>query len=277
MGLWRGESNALDSIEGNNGTLENGTYTNGEVGQAFHLNGSNADVNIPDSPSLKPASVTVDAWVKLDALASPVAAYPGLQYIIFKQNSLSGDFEGYNLEKNRINGQDVFRFEASSGGIQTATASITVPQVGVWYHLAGTFDDATRSLKIYVNGVLEGTATTTYPLDYGAHPCLLERPGRDSMADLMELWMKPVFTTAPSRIRKSRPFTSKGSAGKYNTNAPAGIAQGLAEAQLTLNGAPQPIFFGNDTNWQTATYQFHRHHDQHAAANHRTRAGHVAG
>ncbi len=256
VGLWRGESNALDSIEGNNGTLENGTYTNGEVGQAFHLNGSNADVNIPDSPSLKPASVTVDAWVKLDALASPVAAYPGLQYIIFKQNSLSGDFEGYNLEKNRINGQDVFRFEASSGGIQTAAASITVPQVGVWYHLAGTFDDATRSLKIYVNGVLEGTATTTYPLDYGAHPLFIGTTGQgfdgrfDGTVDEATVYNR---ARSDSEIQA---IYQQGSAGKYNTNAPAGIAQGLAEAQVTLNDAPQPIFFGNDTNWQTATYSF---------------------
>ena len=63
---------------------------------------------------------------------------------------------------------------------------------------------------------------------------------------------------------------------KYNTNAPGGIAQGLAEAQLEVNGAPQPIFFGDDTNWQTAHFLY-RHHNQHPAENHRTGAGHVAG
>ena len=90
VSLWRGENNANDSIYGDNGTLDNGTYTGGEVGQAFESNGTDSDVQIPDSPLLRPLSVTAEAWVKLDALASPVAAYPGLQYIIFHNNGNAG-------------------------------------------------------------------------------------------------------------------------------------------------------------------------------------------
>jgi hypothetical protein len=170
IGWWPGEDNANDIISTNNGILTNGvTFNAGVVGQAFHFNGSNQDVQIPYTTALEPSNVTVECWVKLDALASPVAAYPGLQYIVFKQNSRGGNFEAYELEKNRISGHDVFRFLVTSKlGKQVPAAATTVPQPGVWYHLAGTYDGTT--VKIYVNGVLEGTAKAGFPIDYGTEP-----------------------------------------------------------------------------------------------------------
>lgn len=167
---WPGEGNANDIIGTNDGILENGvTFTEGVVGEAFHFNGSNQDVQIPYSISLEPTNITVECWVKLDALASPVAEYPGLQYIVFKQNSRGGNFEGYDLEKNRIDGQDVFRFQVTSvDGQQVPAASTTIPQPGVWYHLAGTYDGS--AVKIYVNGVLEGTNVAGFPMNYGTEP-----------------------------------------------------------------------------------------------------------
>ena len=179
IGWWPGEGNANDVVGGNNGVLEGGvTFAPGMVGQGFYLNGSNADVQIPDSPSLRPANVTVEAWVKLDALASPVAAYPGLQYIVFKKNSRGGNFEGYDLEKNRINGQDVFRFQVTSAaGQQVPAASTTVAQAGIWYHLTGTYDSGTGYVLLYLNGVLEGSAYAGFPLDYDTRPLFIGTTG----------------------------------------------------------------------------------------------------
>jgi hypothetical protein len=175
---WPGEGNANDIIGTNNGILDNGvTFTDGVVGEAFHFNGSNQDVQIPYSTSLEPTNITVECWVKLDALASPVSQYPGLQYIVFKQNSRGGNFEGYDLEKNRINGQDVFRFQVTSVyGQQVPAASTTISQPGIWYHLAGTYDGTT--VKIYVNGVLEGTAEAGFPMNFGTEPVYFGTTGQ---------------------------------------------------------------------------------------------------
>jgi hypothetical protein len=60
---WRGEGDATDSADSNHGTLVNGvTFAPGKVGQAFSFNGIDQYVSVPDSPSLRPASVTLACW-----------------------------------------------------------------------------------------------------------------------------------------------------------------------------------------------------------------------
>src|SRR6266446_2052428 len=48
---WRAESNALDSVDGNNGVLLNGaSIVAGKVGQAFSFDGVNDVVSVADAP-----------------------------------------------------------------------------------------------------------------------------------------------------------------------------------------------------------------------------------
>jgi hypothetical protein len=63
---WRAETNALDEVGGNNGSLHNGVgFASGEVGQAFSFNGSNSYVEVPDSPALRLTNqLTIEFWVK---------------------------------------------------------------------------------------------------------------------------------------------------------------------------------------------------------------------
>src|SRR5207245_2901114 len=77
VGWWRAETNAQDSAGTNNGTpLSGTTYAAGKVGQAFALNGSTTYVSVPDSPSLRPASLTLEAWVMFySAVANRAIGY----------------------------------------------------------------------------------------------------------------------------------------------------------------------------------------------------------
>jgi hypothetical protein len=155
------------------------------VGQGFRLDGTNSYVQIPDAAALKPANVTVEAWVWLD----PNITTPRLEYIIFKRNSWTYLFEGYSLLKeSRPNGDgtytDRFSFVVTSGGVQVITYSTTAVQRGVWYHVAGTYDG--NQLTLWVNGAAEASAIAGFALDYGQDRCLLARQANQNR--IMENW-----------------------------------------------------------------------------------------
>ena len=177
VGWWPAEGNASDIIGGDNGTLQGGTtFASGEVGQGFRLDGTNSYVQIPDSAALKPANVTVEAWVWLD----PNVTTPRNEQIIFKRNSWTYLFEGYSLLKEYAdNGNgtytDRFSFVVTSGGNQIITRSTSAISRGVWYHVAGSYDGSTQ--KLFVNGVAEASAYAGFALDYGTLPVYIGTTG----------------------------------------------------------------------------------------------------
>ncbi len=75
---WPAEGNATDIVNTNNGALLNGiTFTNGEVGQAFHFDGIDDYVVVPASSNLNVRSLTLDAWIYPAELTQP---YPLMEY-----------------------------------------------------------------------------------------------------------------------------------------------------------------------------------------------------
>ncbi len=62
---WPGESNTIDIVSGNNGTLEgNATFAAGEANQAFSFDGSGDAVLIGNPANLALQNFTIEAWVK---------------------------------------------------------------------------------------------------------------------------------------------------------------------------------------------------------------------
>ena len=53
--------------------------------------------------------------------------------------------------------------DASPAGIRALSTS--APKLYTWTHLVGVFDASDDRLRLYVNGVLEGTATDSSPFD----------------------------------------------------------------------------------------------------------------
>ncbi len=172
VGWWPGDGTANDIIGTNNGVLQGGAIASaaGMVGSAFNFDGTNSYVRIPDAPELRPTNLTIEAWVQFASLDSAGSGPPaGNQYIVFKQNPLSSNFEGYALTKTRNATGDVFSFAiASSSGQEASIQSVSLLTTGVWYHVAAV--RGSNTMQLYVNGVLEAQGTISFPQSYGAYP-----------------------------------------------------------------------------------------------------------
>ncbi len=170
IGWWPGDGNANDIAGTNYGTLVgNPTFTPDMVGQAFSLDGIDDFVEIPDASALDvPGSLTVDAWIRLNTLPGV-----GSVNIVSKEDIfLNGDARfgdpGLSVNYNfHVLGDRLFfslTFDAPAGFIGCDAGGcfvrgVTVLEAGVDYHVAGVYDDGTKTLSVYLNGILDGTAT----------------------------------------------------------------------------------------------------------------------
>jgi len=160
---WRAENDAKDAVGPNDGYLTNGaTYAAGEVGQSFRLDGIGGYVVIPDSPSLRPASVTMEAWVQ-------IFSTNGTQ-LVFAKPLGSGALDSYGLAL--VNGAPLAAI-CDTNGFGTFISSTNPLALGQWYHLAYTYDGTSSQEMLFVNGVAAASANAAKSMSFDAHPLLL--------------------------------------------------------------------------------------------------------
>ena len=246
---WPGDGSPADFAGTNHATLQGGAAANspGLVSTAFGFDGTNAFVRVPDSLTLRPTNFTIEAWVGFSGLdsAGSGGAPIGDQYIVFRQNTRSGDFEGFDLSKTRIGGSDVFRFLVSSAAGQPIQInSSTSISTGVWYHVAAVRGPS--FLQLYVNGVLERQTNISFPQDYGNFPLYFGTSGQAfwdqaavtpaTPAKLRTRWL-PFMPRAALASAKRLPLRSNRKANPFRLAAVfrLPLAQ-LASERLTING-----------------------------------------
>ena len=163
VGWWKGEGNANDQLGINIGAVNGGTtYVTGKVGQAFSFDGTTGYITVPSSSSLDPTvAASMDAWVYFNQLPS---AANHIMHIAGKSGS------GTDLDLQAESDNKIHFYVAAGSSV----TSVTTVQAGVWYHVAATYT-ANSQIKIYINGVLENTAsisvmrgTNGYPFAIGA-------------------------------------------------------------------------------------------------------------
>jgi hypothetical protein len=138
------------------GTIHGATWTTGgKYGNALSFNGTSNYVDLGNPTSLKATgSMTWAAWVK--ATSTPTAD----GNIVAKQNTSSG----WQMKTSPGTGSQTFAVAVSGTSGIVQRNSNTVRSLNTWYHVAGVYDATTRSLDIYINGVLDdGVLLGTIP------------------------------------------------------------------------------------------------------------------
>lgn len=153
VGYWKFNGDFQDSSgRGNHAFNHGATFTSGKFGQGIALNGVDQYVTVPDHTSLDLNDFTIEAWVQIDRLGFPDTI---LQKMGEGEDALTNQNYGIGVHESlRV----VHGFETDApGGNDQSLFSTSQVGAGVLFHVAGTYDSATRVLKIYINGNLDGS------------------------------------------------------------------------------------------------------------------------
>ncbi|HXF10900.1 MAG TPA: LamG-like jellyroll fold domain-containing protein, partial [Desulfuromonadaceae bacterium] len=170
VALWQAESNANDTIGGNNGTPTGALgYGAGLVGQAFVLDGSTSYIQVPASSSLNLGAnngFTIEGWIKPTA-GNLSPSGPGAPVIEWDSTSSDG-LQLWSQDRLYANLKD------TSGISHPLQAAPGLLSSNVFQHVALTYDKSSGFAALYLNGAIVAsnnfgniTPQTTYPVNIG--------------------------------------------------------------------------------------------------------------
>ena len=215
-----GEGSAGDLVSGSSGVAVGGvSIAGGAIARGFEFSGAGGTVMVPDRSALRPARLSIEAWVK--------PAYPmadGFAVVVSKTTSGSLN-DGYGL--GQVGNDSTFGFWINNASSIRATTSLTS---GVWQHVVGTYDGT--ALRIYVNGVLKGSVPYSGGISHSISALEVGAAGGGSRAwkggiDELQIY---------NRALTGAEITSRYTAFNGNLGLPDGI--GLGTSTGTLSGVP---------------------------------------
>jgi len=144
---YNGSGTSWNDVSGNalNGTLANSPAYTGGINGYFSFDGVDDYVAVPGNAAFNTPSVTYEVWANLQAV--------GDRHILYV------NWEGNALEVN--SDRSVVMYNWSSGGQLGATTNSSAFDWGVWTHFVGVYDNASSTLKTYINGVLLASRPST--------------------------------------------------------------------------------------------------------------------
>ena len=142
----------------NHGTLgaspNTPTWISGSFGSALHFDGDDF-VAIPNSPSLEPTTLTVEARVRSKhPYPPPEVNYWGIAYVLAK-GAYNCSYASYALYTGASGG--LYFYIAGSDGLFLSPDAGTRIWDGEWHHVVGTYDGSV--VRLYVDGVEVGAGT----------------------------------------------------------------------------------------------------------------------
>lgn len=139
-----------ESVNANHGILTNGpTWAAGKFGNGLSFDGVDDYATIPDAASLDLASdFSFSLWVK------PLTI-PASTKSIFSKGLL-------NVSRNwsvSLTSTGKVEFAFGDGTTSQVITGATTLSVGTWYHVAGTWNNTSKTLSVYVNNISDASNT----------------------------------------------------------------------------------------------------------------------
>ncbi len=220
VGWWAGDGRADDLIGINDGALQgNATYSSGEVGQAFDLDGDNSlssYVQVPDNDAWAFGNndFTIEGWVNLRNLdENQWWNYPDAVLV-------ANDEGGGNVNKwifGLFDGTLTLLLDDPVHGSVAIGRAAFNPDLNTWYHVALTRQGTT--FTTYVNGVPIGTDTSSATVPDANGPLTIGQAEGigfvDGQIDEMTIYSRALSGSEISAIY------SAGGAGKCKTDVNA--------------------------------------------------------
>lgn len=146
------DGDAKDSAGTHHGTPSGSPgYVAGKVGQALNMTADMQYVTVPYTADLGMNTFTVTAWVNV----SDVAYYRG---IIGTRFNSDNTFD-LKVEATRVHGDIGNGTAWLNTSVDITTAQGGFIGTGVWRHITYVLDDASDTVKMYLDGALASTAT----------------------------------------------------------------------------------------------------------------------
>ncbi len=163
-GWWAGDSNTLDYIGTNHGTLLNSaTYRTGKVDSAFSFDGTNSAVELGPMPWLNiTTGLTVMAWINKTNVVN-----------VNKFGGILGRWQETGASNSAAAASNTFLFATGEGTTSNrvklllqftnqnsySVAGSTALPTNQWIHVAATWNSSDGIASVYLNGVRDGTTT----------------------------------------------------------------------------------------------------------------------
>jgi len=125
------------------GTMTTSDLVPAKINNGLDFDGSNDKIDFGDA--FVASTLMVEAIVYFNTISPSV-----MEYLVSKMGS-SGEWYLHLGSDNK------FKFQTYNGATAYSVIGTTVVSASTWYHVVGVADGA--NLKIYVNGILEATAT----------------------------------------------------------------------------------------------------------------------
>jgi len=185
------------------------TSTQGVVQNAYFFNGSSQGLWTNQQITnqiTNPTSFSVSFWVKFDngsAVATMMGNAFGSMRFHFDNYGSSSGYDGLGIS---------FRILVGPGYTWRNVSMGTAPLNNTWYHVVGTYDLPTTTMRLYINGVLVGSNNTasfnTAPVNPTWHGFALngsvypngKEYGSQQYYDALGFWNKKLESTEVSLL-----------------------------------------------------------------------------